>query len=150
MNWKKLAAIVVALLVGAIVVGTVEATVIDRLGAPDAYSASTMAAYVTAVLATLTAFTGYDAAGSAQYRDASVRRRAIDVCVAAVAAGLVAVPAAFLALAIGVGTIEGEVGPLAFSFGPETVAFVIGILGGLAAFDARSRDANERGQPSRT
>ncbi|GAA0665237.1 hypothetical protein [Natronoarchaeum mannanilyticum] len=149
MDWKKLAAIGAALIVGAIVVGTVEGTVIDRLGAPDAYGAATTAAYVAAVLATLTAFTGYDAVGSAQYRDASVRRRAIDVGVAAVAAGLVAVPAAFLALAIGVGTIDGGVGPLAFSFGPEGVALVVGVLAGVVGLDRRIRDANERTRPDR-
>jgi len=148
-NWKKPAAIAAALIVGAILVGIVEGTVFARLELPDAYGAATTAAYVAAVLATLTAFTGYDAVGSTQYRDASVRRRAIDVCVAAVAAGLVAVPAAFLALAIGVGTVEGGVGPLAFSFGPEGVAVVIGIVGGMMAFDARSRGANGRGRPDR-
>jgi len=149
MDWKKLAAIAAVLVVGAILVGVVEGTVVDRLGAPDAYGAATTAAYVAAVLATLTAFTGYDAVGSAQYREASVRQRAVDVGVAAVAAGLVAVPAAFLALAIGVGTIEGDLGPLAFSFGPEGVAIVIGVVGGMMAFDARTRDANERGRPNR-
>jgi len=149
MNWKKLVAIAAVLVVGAILVGIVEGTAIDRLGAPDAYGAATTAAYVAAVLATLTAFTGYDAVGSVQYREASVRRRAVDVCVAAVAAGLVAVPAAFLALAIGVGTIEGSAGPLAFSFGPEGVAVVVGVLGGLVGLDRRIRDANERGRPGR-
>jgi|GEM_PF-4226240 len=149
MGWKKLAAIAAALIVGAILVGIVEGTVIDRLGAPDAYDAATTAAYVAAVLATLTAFTGYDAVGSAQYRSASALRRAVDVGVAALAAGLVAVPVAFLALAIGVGTIDGGVGPLAFSVGPETVALVGGVLGGLVGLDRRIRDANERGRPGR-
>jgi len=149
MDWKKLAAIAAVLIAGAILVGTVEGTVFPRLELPDAYGAATTAAYVAAVLATLTAFTGYDAVGSAQYRDASVRRRAVDVCVAAVAAGLVAVPAAFLALAVGVGTIDGGVGPLAFSFGPETVALVVGVLAGLVGLDRRIRDANERGRQGR-
>jgi len=148
-NWKKIATIAAALIVGAIIVGTVEGTVFDRLGAPDAYGAATTAAYVAAVLATLTAFTGYDAVAEAQYQSASVQRRAVDVGVTAVAAGLIAVPAAFLALTIGVGTVEGSVGPLAFSFGPEDVAVVIGIVGGMMAFDARTRDANGRGRPDR-
>ncbi|MFC6730490.1 hypothetical protein ACFQDG_17705, partial [Natronoarchaeum mannanilyticum] len=60
-----------------------------------------------------------------------------------------AVPAAFLALAIGVGTIDGGVGPLAFSFGPEGVALVVGVLAGVVGLDRRIRDANERTRPDR-